>query len=54
VALKRLRLIQRRKALGYMQEALAGQVGTPEVGDFRDQLRDYVRKAAPARLGDLQ
>jgi transcriptional regulator with XRE-family HTH domain len=27
VALKRLRLIQRRKALGYTQESLAGQVG---------------------------
>ena len=25
----------------------------PEAGQFREQARDYVRKAAPARLGDL-
>jgi hypothetical protein len=27
--------------------------GVPEVGHFREQARDYVRKAAPARTGDL-
>ena len=25
----------------------------PEVAGFREQARDYVRKAAPARVGDL-
>jgi transcriptional regulator with XRE-family HTH domain len=33
---------------------LAGRYpDVPEVGRFREQVRDYVRKAAPARLGEL-
>ncbi len=37
----------------FCRDLTARHPGVPEVAGFREQARDYVRKAAPARAGDL-
>jgi transcriptional regulator with XRE-family HTH domain len=37
----------------FSRDLAARHPGVPEVTSFREQARDYVRKAAPARIGDL-
>ena len=39
--------------VGFCRELAGRHPDVPEVASFRDHLRDYVRKAAPARLEDL-
>ena len=39
--------------LAFCRELAGRHPDLPDVGGFREQLRDYIRKAAPARLGDL-
>ena len=38
---------------GFGRDLTARHPDVPEVASFREQARDYVRKAAPARSGDL-
>jgi hypothetical protein len=37
----------------FSRDLTARHPDMPEVAGFREQARDYVRKAAPARVGDL-
>ena len=38
---------------GFSRDLTGRHPDVPEVASFREQARDYVRKAAPARLGEL-
>ena len=38
---------------GFSRDLTARHPDVPEVANFREQARNYVRRAAPARIGDL-